>query len=277
MTLIKRFLNWLMRRKDTPDRPKIPSLLETLASPPRETEATSRQPALFSAKPSPPLKTEIMSRGPGLPLAWLVIMSGPGAGREFALHDRAFTIGRSYESDIVLDDDAASGQHARVIYENGPFILYDLASSNGTYINGHRVHKCILIDGDVVQIGRTRLVFKTVFVRDEIEQWYQAISDRLWSQGQIAIDNFDGPPVQYRAVILKNYIHEHPELALEYKKGVLAFRNHLAVGSLRSAWREFLIAEEQSSKSNQITAVIQVLGESLGVTEYLRVPTLRVG
>jgi hypothetical protein len=267
MTPIKEFLNWLMRRnKDTRDRPKTTSPLEALPSPPGRTESASRESATPSA--TPPLKTEIISRGHGPPLAWLVIVSGPRAGREFALHDGVFTIGRSIGSDIILDDVTVSGQHARIRYQDGQFILYDLASSNGTLVNNQQILKHKLTDGDLVGIGSTRLVFKTLFVRDEVEQWYQMIAHALWLQGRIAVDDFDGPPMQYRVGLLKDYVDDHPGLALEYREReqVLVFRDHLAIESLRSAWSEFLASEDLSSKSNQTATMVQILGESLGMT-----------
>jgi pSer/pThr/pTyr-binding forkhead associated (FHA) protein len=64
--------------------------------------------------------------------------------------------------DFILDDDSISAEHARVKEERGQFVLYDLASTNGTYLNGSRIERSALVDGDVITLGDTKLVFKEV-------------------------------------------------------------------------------------------------------------------
>jgi pSer/pThr/pTyr-binding forkhead associated (FHA) protein len=105
--------------------------------------------------------TLVMGTAPP-PAAWLVIRSGSQAGRDCRLGEQT-TVGRDGMScDFVLDDDSVSAQHARIKSERGQFVLYDLASTNGTRLNGRRVQRSNLVDGDEIVIGVVKLVFKEV-------------------------------------------------------------------------------------------------------------------
>src|SRR6185503_2018225 len=53
---------------------------------------------------------------------------------------RPFTVGRDPGNDIILRDPKVSRHHAEVVFERGFFVLHDLTSANGTYVNGKRVH-----------------------------------------------------------------------------------------------------------------------------------------
>ncbi len=90
---------------------------------------------------------------------WRVTLESDGARKQFVLWATA-TIGRRDDNTIVLDDAAASGHHACVVHENGAAVLKDLESTNGTTVNGKRVSRHRLAGGDVVTIGRHRLVFE---------------------------------------------------------------------------------------------------------------------
>ena len=95
-------------------------------------------------------------------VAWVVVISDGAPGRNFHIGQMA-NIGRdATQCDVVLDDDSASAEHARIREEGGQYVLYDLASTNGTFVNGQRVQRMPLLDGDEIIIGRTKLVFKEV-------------------------------------------------------------------------------------------------------------------
>lgn len=101
------------------------------------------------------------------PLAWLICKEGSRVGQTFRLGAESTTIGRDAQSDIFLDDDSISRPHAKVKLEpvegdekNMAFFIYDLASENGTSVNGKPILKQMLADGDEVLVGRTLLVFK---------------------------------------------------------------------------------------------------------------------
>ncbi|MGH8104442.1 MAG: FHA domain-containing protein [bacterium] len=91
---------------------------------------------------------------------YLLVKDGEDKGKVFPLNRPVLGIGRDSENDISLRDHFASGQHARVKIENETAVLYDLASTNGTRVNGKEVVKADLKEGDVVEIGKTQLTFK---------------------------------------------------------------------------------------------------------------------
>jgi hypothetical protein len=90
----------------------------------------------------------------------LEISGGPGKGRVFPLSDTSATsVGRAQANDVVLEDEAISGQHMRIRPEDGRFVLHDLGSTNGTRVNDRRVTRHPLDDGDVIRVGDTSLRF----------------------------------------------------------------------------------------------------------------------
>ncbi len=91
--------------------------------------------------------------------ALLVVRRGPNAGARFLLDHDLTTSGRHPDSDIFLDDVTVSRRHAEFYRENGAFLVRDVGSLNGTYVNRERVEKATLSNGDEVQIGKFRLIF----------------------------------------------------------------------------------------------------------------------
>lgn len=76
------------------------------------------------------------------------------------INDRPVTVGRDPACDVPLaHDDSVPRQHARVRRENAEFVLEDLGSSNGTYVDGVPIVSCRLHGGDIVQIGRSLFLF----------------------------------------------------------------------------------------------------------------------
>src|SRR4051794_13376051 len=89
----------------------------------------------------------------------LTITSGPGAGRSVKVEGTEFTIGREAGVDLVLQDGKASRRHAALrVLPDGRATLYDLGSSNGTFVNGRRIQSTLLQGGEQIQIGDTLLV-----------------------------------------------------------------------------------------------------------------------
>ena len=91
--------------------------------------------------------------------ALLVVKRGPNAGSRFLLDADTTTAGRHPESDIFLDDVTVSRRHAEFVREGGGFVVRDVGSLNGTYLNRERIEAAGLAGGDEVQIGKYRLVF----------------------------------------------------------------------------------------------------------------------
>jgi hypothetical protein len=99
----------------------------------------------------------------GLPpgSALLVVKRGPNAGSRFLLDAAVTTAGRHPESDIFLDDVTVSRRHAEFVRDGDAFVVRDVGSLNGTYLNRGRIDAAALAGGDEVQIGKYRLVFLT--------------------------------------------------------------------------------------------------------------------
>ena len=91
--------------------------------------------------------------------ALLVVKRGPNAGSRFLLDQDVTTAGRHPDSDIFLDDVTVSRQHATFERSQGRFVVKDVGSLNGTYVNRERIDDSVLQTGDEVQIGKYRLVF----------------------------------------------------------------------------------------------------------------------
>lgn len=84
----------------------------------------------------------------------------PGAAYEVLSGDR---IGRSPAVEVSLSDGYASAEHARLLLRGSAWQIEDLGSTNGTFVNGHRIRRTQrLRPGDTVQIGRTILRFDVV-------------------------------------------------------------------------------------------------------------------
>lgn len=91
----------------------------------------------------------------------LAIVRGPGLGESYPLRiESATSLGRAKANDIVLKDIAISSQHCRIRREDGRFVLHDLKSTNGTFVNDRRVSRCLLSEGDEIKIGETVLRFR---------------------------------------------------------------------------------------------------------------------
>lgn len=91
--------------------------------------------------------------------AMLIVRRGPSEGTSFLLDSDLVTVGRSDDSDVVLDDVTVSRRHAQFVRDDNGWQLRDLGSLNGTYVNKDRIDDVTLSGGDEVQIGKYRFVF----------------------------------------------------------------------------------------------------------------------
>jgi serine phosphatase RsbU (regulator of sigma subunit)/pSer/pThr/pTyr-binding forkhead associated (FHA) protein len=84
----------------------------------------------------------------------LITVKGPNAGRRFPLDNNGTVIGRQPDAGVYLESLAVSRHHARIVSDRGAYFVEDVGSSNGTYVNGHRISgRVSLSEGDVLQIG----------------------------------------------------------------------------------------------------------------------------
>ena len=97
---------------------------------------------------------------PAAPSDWaLVAYAGAALGRIFPLRSGASLIGRAPDVQVALLDGEVSRHHARIVLIGGQVCLEDLGSTNGTLLNGDRIDRARLHDGDVIVIGITELVY----------------------------------------------------------------------------------------------------------------------
>jgi pSer/pThr/pTyr-binding forkhead associated (FHA) protein/subtilisin family serine protease len=87
--------------------------------------------------------------------AWLEVN-----GREYPVRAAGATIGRAADNAVRVGDELASRRHARVEQREDEFVITDLGSTNGTYVNGRRVHQQSLRAGDEIRVGRVRMRFQ---------------------------------------------------------------------------------------------------------------------
>jgi len=95
--------------------------------------------------------------------AWLR-PRGDGVRSGFPLNKDHIIVGREVQCAIMLNDNSVSRQHSSVTRLAEGYLLKDMGSSNGTYVNGHRVQEALLKDGDRISIG-------------DCEFWFEAPSD----------------------------------------------------------------------------------------------------
>jgi hypothetical protein len=96
-------------------------------------------------------------------IAQLTITGGDHSGRNFALSEPEYLVGRHRDNTIQLADLGVSGFHARIYRGPEGYVLEDLRSRNGSWVNGERVYHCTLAHGDRIHIGQTDLLYELLF------------------------------------------------------------------------------------------------------------------
>ena len=97
------------------------------------------------------------------PVAWVIVRQGPDQGQIYQLFaDQYLTLGRNpAHTNPPLTDPTVSGRHAQIRYEQGRSVIYDLESTNGTFIGESAVQRFPLLDGDEIRLGSAVLQFTT--------------------------------------------------------------------------------------------------------------------
>jgi pSer/pThr/pTyr-binding forkhead associated (FHA) protein len=91
--------------------------------------------------------------------AKLNFRSGENTGKIIPIEKEVIIIGRENNCDFVIDDVEVSRRHAKIAFDDGKYFLYDLKSTNGTVVNGRRIHKSeILRNGDIITIGEKHII-----------------------------------------------------------------------------------------------------------------------
>ena len=96
-------------------------------------------------------------------MAYLVLLlaeTSEDGERIYRLEDGEVYLGRSSHVDIQIHDINVSRKHAKIVHqEGGTFVLYDLNTKNGTFVNGVAIKRHVLREGDIISLGRSQLIF----------------------------------------------------------------------------------------------------------------------
>jgi pSer/pThr/pTyr-binding forkhead associated (FHA) protein len=124
-----------------PDPTEIQILAQFSLPQDEETSTLEPLPAISSGEQPPP--------------AFLIV----DGTRVFPLSGKTVRIGQSEENDLIIDHPLVSPMHAQLRLVNGQYMIFDLNSAGGTFVNGTRVIQCLLSAGDVISLGGLPLVF----------------------------------------------------------------------------------------------------------------------
>jgi hypothetical protein len=127
-----------------PGLPPLPSLPPLLSTRQHATDTGAQEPSVVGR--------------PGQLVAHVLVVDGPGT--KHVLEQGSNVLGRGTEADIRLPDTGVSRKHADVQLHGSTVTVDDLGSTNGTLVNGRRVGRQELADGDVIRIGHSVLVYR---------------------------------------------------------------------------------------------------------------------
>ena len=97
----------------------------------------------------------------------LIMRTGPTPGAAFILEGDQLNIGRDSTNEIVINDAEVSRRHARLTFQGGKYVLEDLGSTNGTFVNGQRLAgPRVLKAGEVVSFGEQIVLVFEVTTND---------------------------------------------------------------------------------------------------------------
>ena len=145
----------------------------------------------------------------------LLVLEGPGAGQRIVIEQQPLIIGREETCDLVIPDRQVSRQHARIRLEADRYVLEDLGSKNGTFVNGQELPGPYpLQDGDEIQIAlccRLAYVGAEATVPLILERHLQGLrldleSKRVWVGGQEL-----EPPLSLAQYRLLELLHQEPD------------------------------------------------------------------
>ncbi len=102
--------------------------------------------------------TEVML--PVMSSACLVVEESGVPEKRYEIKRTIVAIGSSDDNDIILKDKAVSRHHAKIRIEGKKHFIYDLASTNGTRVNGRKITKKWIKEGDTIEVGHIRMTFR---------------------------------------------------------------------------------------------------------------------
>lgn len=159
----------------------------------------------------------------------LRFISGKYQGGEFPLRmDREIIIGRSSDLDMVLVEDMVSRRHAKIMTTNGEISIQDLGSTNGTFVNGEKISRARLAEGDRILVGTS--IIKLVGV-DPAQVHHHSEAEARQRLQQGARQSTSGRPMSgdIEEIPLPDLLQL---LSTSRKSGVLSVASPLGLGKL---------------------------------------------
>jgi len=117
----------------------------------------------------------------------LVIIYGDDLGRRVPLGAEPCVLGRSSKCDVQLDQESVSRNHARIQRARNNYVVRDLGSTNGTYVNDELIDEVVLRDGDQLKVGRT--IFKFIVSGNMEAQYHEEIYRLMTVDGLTEMHN----------------------------------------------------------------------------------------
>ena len=123
-----------------------------------------------------------LDQGEVAPARLEVVVGSGMAGSSYPITQRGLSIGRAEDRDVVIPDPAASRHHTQISLQNGEYVLRDMGSANGVFVNAVRVRECTLADGDLVRIGNTEMRFVR-YAQEGGDHTTQVVPGDQWQGG----------------------------------------------------------------------------------------------
>ncbi len=119
--------------------------------------------------------------------AELIVVSGRYKGQRIPLRNEVLRIGRERQCEMVVDDESVSRLHSEIVYENDHYILRDLRSTNGTYLNEERITEAPLQNGDRIGIGDTIMMAQIEAIDDKPRPHIVFSKDRMPASTRLSL------------------------------------------------------------------------------------------
>ena len=198
----------------------------------------------------------------------LRFISGKYQGGEYPLpSEREIVIGRGGELDIVLVEDMVSRKHAKITTQQGKIIIQDLGSTNGTFVNGEKIKRARLKEGDRVLIGTSilKLIAEADAMDDNVGATREQLNQKLDELGRRQAGKADVTSGDLGELPLPDIL---TLLSTNKKTGVLAVRNEDHEGRVYlKAGRIFYAILDDNDELGPLKALFRMIGFDSGSFE----------
>ena len=195
----------------------------------------------------------------------LRFISGKYQGGEYPLpSEREIVIGRGGELDIVLVEDMVSRKHAKITTQQGKIIIQDLGSTNGTFVNGEKIKRARLKEGDRVLIGTSilKLIAEADAMDDNVGATREQLNQKLDERGRRQAGKADVTSGDLGVLPLPDIL---TLLSTNKKTGVLAVRNDDHEGRVYlKAGRIFYAILDDNDELGPLKALFRMIGFDSG-------------